>query len=156
MHFRFKFFVTLIRAFFLLLIFSSVEAEIYKWVDGQGRIHFTDKPPEQSASKPVKLRINSFTSPSIESFQFDESLISKRMVTPDVIMYSTSWCGYCKQARRYFNQNNIEFTEYDVEKSEKGKKDFKRLDGKGVPVILVEDRRLNGFSKSAFEQIYQR
>ena len=131
-------------------------ADIFRWVDEQGRIHFTDKPPPQAESQSVTLRINSFTSPSIEPFQFDESLISKRVVTPDVIMYSTSWCGYCKQARRYFNQKQIAFTEYDVEKTDKGKQDFKRLGGKGVPVILVGDRRLNGFSKRAFEQIYQR
>lgn len=131
-------------------------ADIFRWVDEQGRIHFTDKPPPQAESQSVRLRINSFTSPSIEPFQFDESLISKRVVTPDVIMYSTSWCGYCKQARRYFNQKQIAFTEYDVEKTDKGKQDFKRLGGKGVPVILVGDRRLNGFSKRAFEQIYQR
>ena len=131
-------------------------ADIFRWVDEQGRIHFTDKPPPQAESQSVRLRINSFTSPSIEPFQFDESLISKRVVTPDVIMYSTSWCGYCKQARRYFNQKQIAFTEYDVEKTDKGKQDFKRLGGKGVPVILVGDQRLNGFSKRAFEQIYQR
>ena len=70
-------------------------------------------------------------------------------------MYSTTWCGYCKQARNYFQQNNIAFAEYDVEKSDKGKRDYKKMNGRGVPIILVGDKRMNGFSPGAFEKIYR-
>lgn len=46
--------------------------------------------------------------------------------------------------------------EYDVEKSSKGKRDFKRLGGTGVPIILVGQKRLNGFSWETFEKLYYR
>jgi hypothetical protein len=46
------------------------------------------------------------------------------------------------------------FSEYDVDKSSKGKRDFKKLGGKGVPVILVGKQRMNGFSAGKFEKIY--
>ena len=147
----FKFLVSLV----LLLAFNATVAEIFKWTDDQGRVHFTDKPPETSKAETVKLRINSFSSPSVEPFQFDEALISKRSVSQAVVMYSTSWCGYCKQARRYFQHNNIAFAEYDVEKSDKGKRDYKKMNGRGVPIILVGDKRMNGFSPGAFEKIYR-
>jgi len=65
-----------------------------------------------------------------------------------VILYATSWCGYCEKARELLNENNIEFHEYDVEKSEEGREQFKRLGGKGVPVILIDGEVLKGFNPS--------
>lgn len=69
-------------------------------------------------------------------------------------MYSTTWCGVCKKAKRYFNQNGISYTEYDVEKSAKGKSDFKAMNGTGVPIILIGDARMYGFSPARFERLY--
>jgi glutaredoxin len=140
----------------ILLVFTSGQAEIYKWTDAHGNIHFTDSPPEQVKTQQVKLQINSFTSPRVSSFKYDDSLISKRKESTDVIMYSTSWCGYCKQARRYFSRKRIPFEEYDVEKSSKGKKDYKSLNGRGVPIILVGEKRMNGFSVAQFEKLYSK
>ncbi len=70
-------------------------------------------------------------------------------------MYSTSWCGYCKKARRYFTENDIPYVDYDVETSAKGKRDYRKLGARGVPVILVGNKRLNGFSQDSFNKIYQ-
>ena len=139
----------------LLLVSTTGLAEIYKWTDAEGRVYFTDQPPESANSQTVKLQINSFTSPTVEKFEFDDSLITKRKVSADVVMYSTTWCGYCKKARKYFQQNKIPFAEYEVEKSEKGKRDYKSMNGRGVPIILVGDKRMNGFSPGAFDQIYR-
>lgn len=135
---------------------NAAHAEIYRWVDENGKIHFTDKPPETAKTQKVRVQVNSFTSTKISPFKFDASLISKRVASTDVVMYSTTWCGYCKKARRYFTQQNIPFEEYDVEKSSKGKKDYKALKGRGVPIILVGERRMNGFSVASFEKLYSR
>lgn len=149
-----------LRQFILLLIMgavvTNVSAEIFRWVDENGKIHFTDKPPQQVQTQQVKLKINSFSSPRVSSFNFDPALISTRLSSTAVVMYSTTWCGYCKKAQQYFNEKNIPYEEYDVEKTAKGKKDYQALNGRGVPIILVGDRRMNGFSVDAFESLYQR
>jgi glutaredoxin len=64
-----------------------------------------------------------------------------------VVLYTTQRCGYCKKAKQFLRQSNINYTEYDVETSNKGKRDYKKLSGKGVPIILVGDQRMNGFSE---------
>jgi mycoredoxin len=33
-----------------------------------------------------------------------------------VIIYGTTWCGYCAQARKLLNENAIAFYEYDIER----------------------------------------
>lgn len=129
-----------------------LSAEIFKYVDDNGNIHFTDKPPREQKVEEVEVRINSYTSPEIVPF---EASVTTRVRKGKVVMYSTQWCGYCKKARIYFRKNKIPFIEYDTETSEKGRRDYKTLDGHGVPIILVGKKRMNGFSEAGFERIYQ-
>lgn len=69
-----------------------------------------------------------------------------------VVLYATEWCGYCARARKYFNNQNIPFTEYDVEKSSEGREQFDRLNGKGVPLIVVNGEVIRGFNPGAIER----
>jgi len=71
-------------------------------------------------------------------------------------MYSTSWCPHCKRARAYFAQNGIAYQDIDVEKSESGKRDFARLGGGGVPLILVGGKAMRGFDPARMDQLLQR
>ena len=36
-------------------------------------------------------------------------------VTPDVTMYTTTWCGYCKRLKRMMQDDGINFVEVDIE-----------------------------------------
>ena len=132
---------------------ASAGGGIYKWVDDNGNVHFSDKPPSEGKASEVKIRINSYTSPRITVSPFANQT-DKAADSKQVVLYSTRWCGYCKKARNYFQKNNIASTEYDVETTEKGKRDYHALGGSSVPIILVGGKRLNGFSAAAFERIY--
>ena len=139
--------------FFLLLASAPLGAEIHKWVDEHGNVHFGDRPPADAATTAVDVRPNVYSSPSIEALA---DVFTKNAAEADqrVVLYSTTWCGYCRKARNYFRQQGIAFDEYDVENSAKGKQDYARLGARGVPVILVGGQRLNGFSVEAFDRLY--
>lgn len=64
----------------------------------------------------------------------------------NVVLYATSWCGYCQKTRVFLNENNIQYTEYDVEKSDEGRAQFEALGGSGVPVIDIKGTVIHGFS----------
>lgn len=70
-----------------------------------------------------------------------------------VIMYSTGWCPYCKKAREYFKRHQFSYVEYDIEASATNLENFRALNGNGVPLILVGDRRMQGFSPQSFEAL---
>ena len=64
-----------------------------------------------------------------------------------VIMLSASWCGFCRQARKFFGANDIEFTEVDVEKTDHA--DIQRLYRQnGVPVIFIGREQVAGFDET--------
>ncbi|MFW5432410.1 MAG: glutaredoxin family protein [Methylophilaceae bacterium] len=73
----------------------------------------------------------------------------------NVILYATSWCSYCKKTRAFLAKNNIKYTEYDVEKSEEGRKQHKALGGKGVPVLDIKGTVIYGYSVKNMESIFK-
>lgn len=66
---------------------------------------------------------------------------------PEVVLYATVWCGYCKAARSFFAANDIRYTELDIEKSSAAQAGHRRLGGNGVPLILVGDTLIHGFDE---------
>lgn len=134
----------------LLLIPFSCFAEIYKWTDENGNIHFGDSPKEETKAEKVVVEVNTFEQVTYDNVEAYQGAESQR-----VTMYATSWCGYCRKARNYFRQNGISYIEYDIEKDERAKRMYDLLGGKGVPVILVGKKRMNGFSAAGFERIYR-
>ena len=159
----------------LLVLFAlatyPVSAEIYKWIDAEGNVHFSDKQPARTNAKPVQLKssINSYDSTSIPKFEYTPNTKRKpvnktksnklpKLRPRQVIMYSTVWCGFCKQAKAYFKQKGIAFAERDIEKSPQAKQEYQSLGGGGVPLILVGNKsgtkKLSGFSIARFNTAY--
>ena len=127
------------------LCLPVAKAEIYRYLDESGRVVYSSEKPASSASaRKVSIRHNTVSSME----PYEEATIKA------VIMYSASWCGICKRARAYFDDQGIFFEEIDVENDPQGKQDYARLGGRGVPIILVGDRRMDGFSKARFQQLY--
>ncbi|MCP3688400.1 MAG: DUF4124 domain-containing protein [Gammaproteobacteria bacterium] len=146
---------SILLALLVLVSSTGLYAEIYKWFDANGNTVYGNKPPQNAELQKITGAISSFSSVSVEPFEFDASLITPEQVkTKTVIMYSTSWCGYCKKAAKHFRSKGIPFKEYDIEKSKKAAKAYKKLNGRGVPLILVGKKRMSGFSTKRFDSLY--
>jgi glutaredoxin len=115
-------------------------AELHRYVDENGRVIYTNKSIAGKKPDARKLQLNSYLNRSGAS----------------VIMYTTAWCPSCKAARRYLQRRGIPYREYDVETSDEGKRDYKKLGMRGVPTILVGGSRMVGFSSTNFERLYQK
>ncbi len=66
---------------------------------------------------------------------------------PDVVMLGAWWCTYCYQAKKYFQKNKISYCEYDMENTEKGKQLYQQHGGGAVPILLIGQHRLKGYSQ---------
>lgn len=142
----------LLRLLLFMLVFimhATAQAEIYKWVDDQGNSHFTDVPPEGIKTEAVDLKINTYTAVEVTP------LVERLGKEGKVVIYTAAWCGICKKAEKYFRDNHIAYIGYDVEKSPRGRIDFKALRGKSVPVIIIGKTRMNGFAVNTFDKVYQ-
>ena len=68
---------------------------------------------------------------------------------PQVEIYVTSWCGYCKRLESFLKQEKIRFQRYDIESSRTARKRHRKLGYRGVPIIKVGDRVIPGYQPQA-------
>lgn len=137
--------------FLIILMSVNLNAEVFKWTDESGRTHYSDKAKDNQPLQAIKAEVNIYKDVPI-NYEFSGTLGQSGN---KVVMYSTSWCGYCKKARQYFKSKGIAFKEYDIEKNKKAKRKYDRLGGQGVPLILVGKKSMRGFSVSRFNKIYK-
>lgn len=71
-----------------------------------------------------------------------------------IVMYSTSWCGYCRKARSVLDQLAVSYDDFDVEKSDAARSSKNRLDPDcGVPLIDFGGELVCGFSEPKIRQL---
>lgn len=55
----YRFFSKSVRLLAILLVSVPVQAEVYKWVDGQGRTHYGDAPPVKTKAQALDIQSTS-------------------------------------------------------------------------------------------------
>jgi glutaredoxin len=130
-------------------------AQVYKWTDPSGKVHYGDRPPVDSKNEQLKMPVTSYTGPVKVS---DWAAIIRRKPPPTarahaLTLYSASWCVHCKRARAYFVAHRIRFNEVDVEATEAGRQEFADLGGGGVPLILAGGLGIRGFDVEGIQAL---
>jgi glutaredoxin len=72
----------------------------------------------------------------------------------EVVLYATPSCGYCKQARAHMQSRNIAYLEKDVSSNAQAETEWRNLGGRGVPLIIMGEHKLTGFSAASFDKTY--
>ena len=71
-----------------------------------------------------------------------------------VEIYSTPTCHFCQQAKEFFGENKIAFSDYNVaEDAEKRNEMLKRSGQMGVPVIFIGDEMVIGFDEGKVKSL---
>jgi glutaredoxin len=74
-----------------------------------------------------------------------------------VVVYTTSWCSACNEARSYFRKHDVKFVEYDIERDAPARQRYLAINPSGsVPTIAVDGHVMLGFSAALFEKLMDR
>lgn len=137
----------------LILLFAltfalPVQAEIYKWTDADGKSHFSGSKPADPASLENR---NELEAKSPQPIPTDKK---EQPAAPQVDLYVTSWCPYCKKAMAFLRKNNIAFNTYDIEQDLDAAARKKTLDPGygGIPLAVINGAAIRGFSESLYQQ----
>ncbi len=158
-------------ALFLILIAfflcTSAQAQIYKWTDSSGVVHFQDSPPSNlsSARKLATLPDTPYengtgsgaatarANPAATTAKAAPSAPVKEAAYHEakVEVYGTSWCPWCKKTLAYFRSRGIAVHDYDVEKDSAAARRKNEIDPRrGVPTVVVNGKVIHGYSPRAF------
>jgi len=155
----------------LVLIIGTSSAEIFRWVDEKGVVHFSDSPTQSAPEAGAKEKVSSpdpnpedNSSPTVETRTItldpdffrplDEGRPDRvRINAPTVEIYETSWCGYCKKAKKFFRSRGIKFKAYNIEKDEDAARRMMALtERRAVPFVVINGHPIQGYSEQAYEQ----
>jgi glutaredoxin 3 len=72
-------------------------------------------------------------------------------VTPEIVMYSTTWCGYCQRARGLLQGKGVEFREIKVDEQPELRDTMIEKSGgrRTVPQIFIGERHVGGYDDLA-------
>jgi len=72
-----------------------------------------------------------------------------------VKVYTTQTCAWCRAAKAYLADNEIEFVEADIISDLEARREMVLMTGQyGVPVVLVGTRAMIGWDPKEFEQLW--
>jgi glutaredoxin len=159
--------------FALILVCATSSAQIYKWKDDKGVVHFSDTPPLNSSdaveeeapssdsnpqdnSPPAIESQNAALAPDFFDILEQSPQAPEALEEPSVEIYSTSWCGYCKKAEQFFRSKAIKFAVYDIEKDENAARRMMTLTSKkAVPFVVINGQGIQGYSEEAYQAALQ-
>jgi glutaredoxin 3 len=63
----------------------------------------------------------------------------------EIVMYATSWCGYCARARRLLQSKGVPFREIDLDDHPEARSEMIERSGRRtVPQIFIGDKHVGG------------
>ena len=79
------------------------------------------------------------------------SALATTVQAGEVVMYSTTECTYCAQAKGWLNQYGFAFTECNMSVSSECEREFNSYGGKGTPYLVVRGHYMkDGFDSDEF------
>lgn len=131
----------------LLAAGAAPAAELYRWVDAEGKVHYTDTPPPPSAKSGEEKRL---TPSVIQSTQTPYATREAAKNFP-VTLYISDCGETCDQAKNHLARRGIPFTTKnanDPAVQEEMRKQFGVLQ---VPILVVGKSPTKGYESSAWD-----
>ena len=69
----------------------------------------------------------------------------------NIIVLTSKGCSWCKKVKKLLNESGKSYRELDV-KSQSGSRLYKKHNGTGVPITIVEDEVIRGYSRDRILQ----
>lgn len=132
---------------FICLAFSTPgvqAAELYRWVDKNGKVHYSDVPPADVAD--VERKRLSGTTSQTEDLPYETRRAQENF---PVTLYVASGCGApCDQGRSMLSKRGIPFSEKLLKTQEEIDAFYKTSGSNGAPTLLIGKNYLSGFQES--------
>jgi len=139
--------ILFVAAAILSSVCAGAFGQAYRWVDQDGRIHYTQTPPPPDA-KGVQRKSFQHGPMGTVDLPYATQVAAKNF---PVTLYTLPDCGpFCDQARALLVKRAVPFREVSVV-TQKDLDEVKRLSGKGdLPLLLVGTLVQTGFQESLF------
>lgn len=139
----------------LLAAALPAAAQLYRWTDDAGRVHFTDSPPPPNA-KNVQKRGAPAAVPQAKGGPAGSApepfVLQQARKDYPVTLYSTPGCDACGEARKLLNARGIPFKEVSVTDEAQIAELKSAVGSNSVPSMLVGRTVVRGFEEGNYHR----
>ena len=129
---------------------SAVQAQtLYKWVDKDGRVQYTEFPPPKDAKNVTEKAMRGGGPSTEEQVPYATQIAAKRH---PVVLYVSADCGdYCTQGRELLAKRGIPYAEKNPQTNPADAEALKAAIGAlEVPVLMVGTNAVRGYGDQSW------
>ena len=133
---------------------AQAQSTVYRWVDKDGKVQFTDHPPPADAKSATERRMGGGGS-SEEQVPYATQMAMRRH---PVTLYTSSDCGdYCAEGRALLSKRGVPFSEKNAQASQADQDALMKAAGSlSVPFLIVGEAKVRGFDEAAWHAALDR
>ncbi|HXZ48555.1 MAG TPA: glutaredoxin family protein [Usitatibacter sp.] len=138
----------LIAGALLLAAFAAhAQTNVYRWVDKEGKVHFSDTPPPEEAKDVSQKRMGGY----VEESQLPYAT-QMAMKSNPVVLFTAKGCGTpCDRGRELLSNRGVPFSERNAQASTADMDALRKLAGDlEVPLLLVGENKVKGFDEDSW------
>lgn len=135
----------LLLALFAIVFASVAHAQMYRWVDKQGKVHYTDTPPPPSEVKKVEEKKFSGNVVGGTSGSYSAEKAAKDY---PVTLYTGDCGDACKSAKTLLTKRGVPFVERLPATNPVDAEAFKKISSENfIPILVVGSMVIKGYTE---------
>jgi len=80
--------------------------------------------------------------------------LEERALQHDVVVYTTSWCGWCRKTVSYLTKRGVSFENRDIEAERMWRQELKQKTGStSVPMVEIDGQIIRGYDPERMAQL---
>lgn len=153
--------------------------QTYRYFDANGTMHFVDaleKVPEpfRASAKPMggselpqltraaKTKVHRPTGygtsirkiPRGDSSSQAQAPAARARGASEVVLYSTSWCGWCRKTMAWLDERGIDYENRDIEKNDTWRDELIEKTGRtSIPMVEIDGEVIQGYDPDRMEAL---
>jgi glutaredoxin len=128
---------------------ATAQTNVYRWVDKDGKVQFSDSPPPADAKDATQRRLGG-GGPDDAQLPFATQAAAKRY---PVTLFTGTDCGdFCVKGRDLLARRGIPFTERDAQNNAADREALLKVSGAlEVPMLVVGESKMKGYEESQWQ-----
>lgn len=125
------------------------QTNVYRWTDKEGKVHFSDTPPQEDAQGVSQKRMGGGGYADQTQLPYATQVAMKRN---PVSLYVGAACGDpCNRGRELLSARGVPFTEHDAQANAAENEALRKVSGGlDVPFLLVGETKLRGYDEGSW------
>jgi glutaredoxin-like YruB-family protein len=138
----------------------------YRYTDESGSMHFVSSLAE--VPKHLRDKARAVTNDRVQRAPSSpapaqrmrtaraEPARAERAIDKEVVVYTTSWCGWCRKTLAFLTEQGVAFENRDIEANEMWRDELEEKTGSSsIPVVEIDGEIIRGYNPTRMQELLE-